>query len=631
MTDHRARYGPHNPDETYIAHDVAEQLVDLGEIQMNYATSGDAVVAGAAAHPRPDRVVVGVRGGHAAARRALPGVRRRSAGPGPQHAHARPLHARQHGQRPRPLHRPGDRAADDRERPVLRRRPLRLAVGVRQARSGASRALYEDPPLFASEVRPAVGPGIRQCIGPLFDLWSTFLGDQWSIGAWDAMREGAAARLPEHLRFIPVPDEPPQNLKEYDPEWGRSFWTGTRRRRPATTSGCCAASRSPSVLLTHHMRITDEASGFLLGAMSDQQAQRVQDLLTGAGVTVQYRSFPDVGHSMHGDTTRALRRDPARLGQGPRRREARRRTIDVHAHYLPASYRAALLDNGHGEPDGFPQIPDVVRRGARRRDGSARDRDVAAVDLVARCAPRRRRQRLGTCPRGERGRPTGGRRPSRTVRPLRLAPAARRRCGDGRDRALLRAPRRRRLHAAHQRRRDLSGRPGLPTGLPRARPARRPAVHPPDVAGVLGAHLARAAPADARVLLRHHPGRGRPGAQRHHRQRTRGSSSSSRTPGRRCRWSPTGSASSPCCSTSTPPWTCSAIWAGSTSTSPASRFPASSTRFSRSRRSSTSTTAATTPSRPSSRPTCRSNDWPSRWTRPPAAGRAPRQHGTALP
>ena len=33
--------------------------------------------------------------------------------------------------------------------------------------------------------------------------------------------------LPEHLRFIPVPDEPPQNLKEYDPEWGRSFWTGT--------------------------------------------------------------------------------------------------------------------------------------------------------------------------------------------------------------------------------------------------------------------------------------------------------------------------------------------------------------------------------------------------------------------
>ena len=35
--------------------------------------------------------------------------------------------------------------------------------------------------------------------------------------------------------------------------------------------------------------------------MSDQQAQRVQDLLTGAGVEVRYRSFPDVGHSMHGE------------------------------------------------------------------------------------------------------------------------------------------------------------------------------------------------------------------------------------------------------------------------------------------------------------------------------------------
>jgi len=33
------------------------------------------------------------------------------------------------------------------------------------------------------------------------------------------------------------------------------------------------------------------------------------------------------------------------------------RTIDVHAHYLPESYRAALLGNGHGQPDGFPQIP----------------------------------------------------------------------------------------------------------------------------------------------------------------------------------------------------------------------------------------------------------------------------------
>src|SRR5215470_6187658 len=41
MTNHRGRYGAHNPDETYIVHALAEQLVDLGEVRMNYATVGD--------------------------------------------------------------------------------------------------------------------------------------------------------------------------------------------------------------------------------------------------------------------------------------------------------------------------------------------------------------------------------------------------------------------------------------------------------------------------------------------------------------------------------------------------------------------------------------------------------------
>ena len=33
------------------------------------------------------------------------------------------------------------------------------------------------------------------------------------------------------------------------------------------------------------------------------------------------------------------------------------RAIDVHAHYLPADYRQALLDNGHAAPDGWPLVP----------------------------------------------------------------------------------------------------------------------------------------------------------------------------------------------------------------------------------------------------------------------------------
>jgi predicted TIM-barrel fold metal-dependent hydrolase len=35
-----------------------------------------------------------------------------------------------------------------------------------------------------------------------------------------------------------------------------------------------------------------------------------------------------------------------------------RGAIDVHAHFVPDAYRAALVDNGHAQPDGFPQIPE---------------------------------------------------------------------------------------------------------------------------------------------------------------------------------------------------------------------------------------------------------------------------------
>ena len=32
-------------------------------------------------------------------------------------------------------------------------------------------------------------------------------------------------------------------------------------------------------------------------------------------------------------------------------------TVDVHAHYVPADYRQALIDHGHERPDGFPILP----------------------------------------------------------------------------------------------------------------------------------------------------------------------------------------------------------------------------------------------------------------------------------
>lgn len=299
MTSHRARYGPHHPDETYVAHGIAEQRIDLGEIEMNYATLGDASSPALLLIPGQTESWWGYEA-------AMPALAERF--------QVFAVDLRGQGRSTRT---PGRYTLDNMGNDLVRF--IDAVIGRPTWVSGLSSggvltawlsayarpgqivaAAYEDPPLFSSEVRPAVAPGIRQGIGPLFHLWSTYLGDQWGIGAWDAMREGAAEFLPEHLRAFPVPAEPLQNLKEYDPEWGRAFWTGT-------VAASCDHERMlrsvkvPAVLLTHHRRIVNPENGFLFGAMSDQQADRVRALLAGAGVDVTYRSFPDVGHSMHGE------------------------------------------------------------------------------------------------------------------------------------------------------------------------------------------------------------------------------------------------------------------------------------------------------------------------------------------
>jgi predicted TIM-barrel fold metal-dependent hydrolase len=46
-------------------------------------------------------------------------------------------------------------------------------------------------------------------------------------------------------------------------------------------------------------------------------------------------------------------------------------SIDVHAHYIPQGYRDALVQHGHTQPDGFPQIPEW-----------SADEHVAAMDRL---------------------------------------------------------------------------------------------------------------------------------------------------------------------------------------------------------------------------------------------------------
>jgi hypothetical protein len=140
---------------------------------------------------------------------------------------------------------------------------------------------------------------MRQTIGPVFKLWSTYLGPQWSIGDWDGVRAAAPDVLPSWMgALFTIPDEPPQNLKEYDPEWGAAFWSG-KVAASCDHVAMLKSVRTP-VLFTHHFRHVDEATGQLMGAISDLQVQRVMELLRDAGVEVDYRSFEVMGHSMHG-------------------------------------------------------------------------------------------------------------------------------------------------------------------------------------------------------------------------------------------------------------------------------------------------------------------------------------------
>jgi len=292
-------FGPQHPDATYVAHAFPELTFDTGEVQLNHAIAGSA--------DRPALLLI-------------PGQTESWWG----YEAAMPLLAERfqvfavdlRGQG-RSTRTPGRYTLDNMGNDLVRF--IDGAIGRPTIVSGLSSggvlsawlsayakpgqvlaAHYEDPPLFASEVSPSCGHSVRQSIGPLFALWSKYLGDQWSIGDWDGMLAAAPHELPPWLANLAsglAGPEPPQHLKEYDPEWGRAFWTGS------VGAGCDHArmlSRvKVPVLLTHHFRHVDESTGFVMGALSDLQAARVRELIAACGRAVDYRSFPAMGHAMH--------------------------------------------------------------------------------------------------------------------------------------------------------------------------------------------------------------------------------------------------------------------------------------------------------------------------------------------
>lgn len=296
------RFGPDYPTETYVPHAFPEHTIDTGEVTINYAVAGT-----------PDKPALLL----------IPGQTEswwgyeQAMGLLKEHFQAFAIDLRGQGRSSRT---PGRYTLDNFGGDLVRfialviKRPV-IVSGLSSggviaawlsayAMPGTVRgAHYEDPPMFSSAVDSSCGQSIRQTIGPIFRLMSKYLGDQWSVGDWAGMVEAAKTELPEWLWRTMGPTfgtggEVPQRMKEYDPEWGRAFWEGSVYA--SCEHGRMLKSVKCPVLYTHHFRHVDE-NGSLLGAASDLQAKRICELVTGAGQSIDYRSFPQMPHAMHGE------------------------------------------------------------------------------------------------------------------------------------------------------------------------------------------------------------------------------------------------------------------------------------------------------------------------------------------
>lgn len=300
MGRYASAFGPHAPEATYVRHDFPEQLFDTGEVALNYAVAGD--------DAKPPLLLIPGQSeswwGYEAAMPLLA-----------KHFHVHAVDLRGQGRSTRTPHRYTlDNVGNDLVR------FLDGVIGRPAFISGLSSgglvstwlsayakpgqviaACWEDPPFFSSETDPIVGPGITASIGPLFGLWSHYLGDQWSIGDWDGFIAAVPRELADwqaHVALVVGTAEPSQNLREYDPEWGRAFITGSFAA--SCPHHVMLSQVKVPVLFTHHFRMIDEESGGLIGASADPQAERVVQLVRRAGQRITYRSFPMMAHSMHG-------------------------------------------------------------------------------------------------------------------------------------------------------------------------------------------------------------------------------------------------------------------------------------------------------------------------------------------
>ena len=293
------RYGPENPDITYVHHKYEEQLFNTGEILMNYAVTGTP--------EKPAVLLIPAQTeswwGYEQAMELLS-----------EEFQVYAVDLRGQGRSSRT---PGRYTFDNMGNDLVRfvthviKRPVVVgglsSGGVLSAWLSAYAppgmlrgAYYEDPPLFSCELTPEIGPSIRQSIpGAMFRLLSLYLGDQWSVGDWEGLMNVCRESMSPEVFQVRFGDgkEPSQQLKEYDPEWARGCFEGT-------ISASCNHARMLSqvkcpVLHTRHMSFMDEQSGKLYGSVSDEQMKQIESILKSTGQPYTHIHFSKMEHQMH--------------------------------------------------------------------------------------------------------------------------------------------------------------------------------------------------------------------------------------------------------------------------------------------------------------------------------------------
>ena len=237
MGDYSRAFGPHAPDATYVDHGYDEQLYDTGEAELNHVVVGDPAKPALLLVPGQTESWWGYLD-------AIPLL-----------AEYFQVHAVDLRGQGRSTRTPGRYTLNLMGNDLVRF--IDGVIGRPTVVSGLSSggvlaawlsayakpgqvlaAHYEDPPLFSSELVPSVGQGVRQSIGPVFELLNRYLGDQWCIGDWHGLTDAIQRDLPPPLQFIGSAfaggSEPPQNLREYDPEWATRLLERKRvpRMRP---------------------------------------------------------------------------------------------------------------------------------------------------------------------------------------------------------------------------------------------------------------------------------------------------------------------------------------------------------------------------------------------------------------